>query len=328
MLTADLLRKVLIEPAKQGCDKLYIVSGYGTPAMAFRHLQMLKAIGPEFEVEVILGMCARDGLGQSHHLGFKKLVEEDFKGRLKCSYLIRPPPVHSKVYAWYRGNRPVMGFAGSPNYTQVAFSANQREFVAECRAADCRAYFDSLIDDTIYCDHVDVENEIAIFNDRDFYSGQRRRRIVEDFEPTSPGVVVEGLPRVTISLLDSKGNLPPRSGLNWGQRPEYHREPNQAYIKVPSTVSRAGFFPPRGEDFTVVTDDGKVLICRSAQDNAKAIQTPHNNSLIGIYFRRRLGLPSGQLVTLDDLKRYGRTTVDFTKIDDETYRMDFSSPTP
>jgi hypothetical protein len=67
-----------------------------------------------------------------------------------------------------------------------------------------------------------------------------------------------------------------------------------------------------------------VLICTRAQDNAKAVHTPHNNSLIGEYFRSRLGVPSGGPVKLINLNRYGRHDVDFYKIDDETYFMDFS----
>lgn len=54
------------------------------------------------------------------------------------------------------------------------------------------------------------------------------------------------------------------------------------------------------------------------------IETPHNNSLIGEYFRNRLGLPNGAFVKKEDLIRYGRTDVTFYKIDDENYYMDFS----
>jgi len=69
-----------------------------------------------------------------------------------------------------------------------------------------------------------------------------------------------------------------------------------------------------------------VLICTIAQDNDKAIETPQNNSLIGEYFRNRLGLGYGAYVSSLDLQRYGRTDVDFYKIDEETYYMDFSVP--
>ena len=95
-------------------------------------------------------------------------------------------------------------------------------------------------------------------------------------------------------------------------------------MKVEANVQRSGFFPERGVHFTVLTDDGKVLICTRAQDHGKAIETPHNNSHIGEYFRRRLGLANGVPVSRLDLDKYGRTNVTFYKIDDETYYMDFS----
>ena len=130
------------------------------------------------------------------------------------------------------------------------------------------------------------------------------------------------LAHVTVSLLERSGKVPSRSGLNWGQREG--REHNQAYLSLSSQVYKSDFFPERTIHFTVYTDDDKVLICTRAQDNAKAIHTPHNNSLIGEYFRNRLALPSGAKVTRASLLRYGRTDVDFYKIDDETYFMDFS----
>ena len=68
----------------------------------------------------------------------------------------------------------------------------------------------------------------------------------------------------------------------------------------------------------------KSLVLRVEQQNDKAITTPENNSKLGEYFRYRLGLANGAFVTKEDLLRYGRTDVDFYKIDDEQYYMDFS----
>jgi len=183
-------------------------------------------------------------------------------------------------------------------------------------------YFQHLLADTIYCTHNDAENFIQLYKDN--YS-RKKRQLVEqgDFEETTPDHVI-GLPKVTVSLLARNGNLPQRSGLNWGQRPEQNREPNQAYIKLPSTIYHTDFFPENTIQFTVLTDDGKTIICTRAQQNGKAIHTPHNNSLIGEYFRNRLGLASGDLVKESDLATYGRSDITFYKIDDETYYMDFS----
>lgn len=63
--------------------------------------------------------------------------------------------------------------------------------------------------------------------------------------------------------------------------------------------------------------------CKQAYD--KAITTPSNNSLLGEYFRNRLGVPNGAPVTKNDLLQYGRTDVTFYKIDDEQFYMDFST---
>jgi HKD family nuclease len=60
-----------------------------------------------------------------------------------------PPPVHSKVYAWYKNDEPFIGFIGSANYTQKAFGTNQREVMTSSDARDGFNYFESLCKDTI-----------------------------------------------------------------------------------------------------------------------------------------------------------------------------------
>ena len=75
------------------------------------------------------------------------------------------------------------------------------------------------------------------------------------------------------------------------------------------------------------TDDGQVIICARRQDHGKALHSTENNSIIGEYFRHRLGVPLGREVTKVDLEKYGRTDVVFCKIDDDNYYMDFSAPT-
>lgn len=66
------------------------------------------------------------------------------------------------------------------------------------------------------------------------------------------------------------------------------------------------------------------MICVRAQDGGKGLHTTLNNSLLGEYFRYRLGVKNGEFVTREHLLKYGRTDVDFYKIDDENYYMDFS----
>ena len=61
-----------------------------------------------------------------------------------------------------------------------------------------------------------------------------------------------------------------------------------------------------------------------AQQNRKGIHTPEDNSLLGRYFRKRLGLPSGAQVKKADLEKYGRSDVTIFKIDGDLYLLDFS----
>jgi hypothetical protein len=253
-------------------------------------------------------------------------METTFAGNFLCSYLTELPSVHSKLYAWFKDDQPVCGFVGSANYTQNAFGKNQREIMTDSDPKEGLDYFQQLIPQTIYCNHLEAENLIQIYNERHFQRVERERETIRQEEANiivatvEPGLV--GLPCVRLSFLDKKGHVPKSSGLNWGQRS--NREPNQAYIGVPSSIYNTDFFPDRKVQFTVLTDDEKILICTRAQDNGKAIHTPHNNSLIGEYFRNRLGVANGAAVGLDDLLGYGRTDVTFYKIDDETYYMDFS----
>lgn len=326
MITTDLFNEVLIKPVTLGANKLCIISGYATSAMAFRHLKTLSSLGRSAKVELMVGMPPFDGISLTNHKGFQSLVTTTFNGNFQCSYIHRPPGVHSKVYVWLKDDEPFKAFAGSANYTQKAFSNNQREFLVPCDPDDAYTYYDSLTPESIYCDHNDAELLVQIYNDKALQQIRASQESPEEAEvmETAGGMEVVGsLPRRCISFLDNYGQLPQISGLNWGQREG--REPNQAYIRLPSTVYHSDFFPPRGVDFTVHTDDNKTMVCTRRQSEGKAIHTSENNSIVGIYFRRRLGVTLGDAVQLSDLESYGRTDVCFYKIDDETYFMDFSN---
>ena len=131
-------------------------------------------------------------------------------------------------------------------------------------------------------------------------------------------------PYERLTLTSGKGNkerVPYVSGLNWGQRPG--RNQDQAYISVPSHIQKSGFFPEIGEEFEIHTDDNEVWVCARRQANGKAIHTINDNSIIGKYFRRRLGIEHGDLITLDHLLRYGRTSVDIYKKTPNIFILDF-----
>lgn len=114
------------------------------------------------------------------------------------------------------------------------------------------------------------------------------------------------------------------------------RNPNEAYIRVPKKIAMTGFFPEYNakakhkeeqKRFTIVTDDNEIFSCvRTSGGFGKEIETPQDNSELGRYFRKRLGLADGAYIDVKAMKAYGRFDVTFYKTDEEAYVMDFSRP--
>ena len=336
MITDNLFEQVLVDPFEPN-STLYIVSGYASATMVSRHFNRLVGDGrrragfirrQDLRIELIVGMAAHDGISQKDHEGFQEISRE-YSGLFVCRYVAYSPPVHSKTFAWYSDDVPKVGFTGSANYTQRAFGNLQREAVIEHDAESARNYFDIIRQYTIDCSDPHVTSLVTVYSE----PGYSMRLNVEDAEELEddesiPGIDAEDLaqlPHKIISFLDRQGNLPQQSGLNWSFRTGYVRnDRNQAYIRIPAHIANTDFFPPVGDHFTIITDDNINLICSRAQQNAKAIHTPHSNSIMGRYFRHRMNLPLSKQISTNDIRNYGRTDVDFYKIDDETYYMDFS----
>lgn len=324
IIKTNLFKEILIDPVTHNnVDTLSIVSGYATSAMAFHHLNHIRNYSNlsrlAIKVHLTVGMIPRDGISISNHKGFLQLVNEEFSGQFKCSYVHSVPQIHSKIYIWSRNSTPVCAYIGSANYTQTAMLiGKQGETVALCDPTSAFDYYSDIQANTVFCDHPDVGDLVNIASDNNY-----GRSISESDTQTDR---YSGLKSATVSLVGRNGKIQSVAGLNWGQRPG--RERNQAYLQLSHDVYRTDFFPIKSIHFTVLTDDNRTLICTRAQKdrNGQAIETPHNNSLLGEYFRNRLNIPNGAVVTEESLANYGRNYVTFYKIDDETFYMDFSRP--
>ena len=313
-----ILEEVLLKPASC-CDEIHILSGYANSSMLKRHLELLdeylKAEKRRIKIHLIIGMTSKDGISTIEHLAFKDLVK--LFPDVMCSYIMwEHDPCHSKVYVWLNDGEPVDAYIGSANYSQNAIF-NQIESLYKCDPVEAESYFQLVSASSIYCNHDEVEDAVKIVSKKKFMADMKR---VEDSTDA-------GIPFVRLSLLDTRTHdVHKRGGLNWGQRPK--REPNQAYIPIPKSVGRSGFFPDKRQVFPLMTDDGIVLQCVAQGNKAddpvpKQLTTTNNNSEIGKYFRRRLGVPEGEFVTKADLDRYGMSHVTIFKLEDGTYYMEF-----
>lgn len=126
---------------------------------------------------------------------------------------------------------------------------------------------------------------------------------------------------INIRLLDKTGNV--QYGLNWGHRD--NRDKNQSYLQLPLYVYKSDFFPKKGTYFLVYTDDGNSFAMNRAKktDEGTAIQTPEDNSILGKYLRKRLGLTDGKEISVNDILSYRRIDISITKFDNRHYYLDF-----
>lgn len=306
MIFQNLFEEILVSPASGGADELLIVSGYASGSMAYRHLSTPEIAGAGVKVQLVVGMASTsDGIRLADHDMFRQLERES---PFECHYRIARPAVHSKVYVWMRGDAPLRAFVGSANYTEQGFlSGRQENAMDETDPQEARGYFMDALRGAMEVSRDDIEDNVILRR------GEPRSRESDDC--------------ITVSLLSRAGVVPARSGLNWGQR--YGRNPNQAYIQLGAARAKSGFFPPRPEQFTVVTDDNLSFIAVRAQKSGDrggdAIETPEGNHILGAYLRARIGVRSGAPVAKRDLENYGRTDITFCKIEGDTYYMDFSA---
>lgn len=314
MLTDELFQRILVQPASL-CDELTIVSGYISASMMSRHVlgrwadgRRVSGLPEHCRVSVTYGMYPVAGVDiQDHKLICSMMQDHD---RLRVNYCV-DTPVHSKVYVWSRNGVPQIAYVGSANYTLNGFAGNQLE---SCAVEDANSAIE-------FCRSLEARSQVA----SEIVKPRFRVVTNEAFDRGDYefGVAVERLDSVRLPLYSVKsGRMHLRAGLNWGQRPG--RDRNQAYIPVPATIARDRFFPTRGEPFSLLTDDGECFECVIAQAGDKGIETPASNALLGLYFRKRLGVPSGAFVDLADLDQFGSRWVTVYKTDENRFFLRYA----
>jgi hypothetical protein len=306
MILNDLYKSTLIQPTIIGCNQLFVVSGYASATFAHRHLND----GNNFSLSLIIGMPSK----KSDHLGYLSLYKK-FSNRFNGYYLHGSPPVHCKLYAWYQNENAIVGYSGSANYSQYGFfESNQVNNLIDTDPKSIKCFYNKLLDRCIPIKDYAIDTVI-------------QQPIYSSIDSSlAPGEIEWEIPnkRVRISFLSRYGELPERSGLNWGQRPEYKREANQAYLSLKKDARKEGFLPKTALTFTLITDDNQSFDCVVAQQGRKSIQSTFDNSELGKYIRNRLGIPLGEMVTRNHLENYGRNDYTIEKINEETFLFDFS----
>lgn len=303
-------------PYNNGYRTLNILSGYASAVF----LTEIRDAFPELQINLIVGMAAVDGVSIWDHEQYRRVCTESDRITVRYQYLT--PGNHSKLYEWLPLDRePSISFIGSANFSRNGIRT-QSEMMYRIENLNTIAHFTNL--PLIDCQSPNVSSLINIHSNEVTYLNNNNSYQVQVNDPDNLNRLALPRLQVSLSLLSSRdGQVHSSAGLNWGQRAGRNR--NQAYIPVLNSVHRENpdFFPNHRQPFTLFTPEGDYLVCVMAQDNRKAIETTHDNSVLGLYFRRKLGLASGERVTLEHLERYGRTYVTIEKIDSERYILNF-----
>ena len=248
--------------------------------------------------------------------------------KIDCSYIFTGQEVHSKVYVWSKGNDPQCAFCGSANYTINAFQ-KRRECMNPCDPVEAIRYYNELKRDAVDCFAPDVESKVhfsSVVVDTDEIDANNLENLsYDDYAGKTP------IDSISVSLLQSKGEVGYGSGINWGIRPNnLKRNRDQAYIPYNKKDKKAGFFPGRlhPEDkncqlFKVITKESGAFYMRLAQGGDKGIHSADSNAIIGMWLRQKLGVPSGTFITKEMLENYGSTRVTFKKYEDDIYVLEF-----
>lgn len=315
LYTEDLEELIFHRHQIHESDELIIISGYLGPSPVARLEQL------PFNSTVIYGMYGSEGIKPTLHNSLISIHNSIDNLNIFYSQL----PVHSKCYAWRKRGEIIHALVGSANFSTNGLSTPFREVLAETTYDTFRplnAYIQRILNNSISC--LEVGNE----------------RVTE-------GII--NLEFCSMTLLGRDGEVQNAAGLNWGQNPNNHTTPNDAYIPIRTNHIRdyPHLFPPKqlnpqhidsrgrlqrhNDAIEIIWDDGLTMegLFEGSQpvDDVtypKQISSFPVKAQLGEYIRSRIGVPSGQPIRRHHLERYGRTDITVSLLAEGVYKFDFS----
>lgn len=323
MLYYKSLYSQIFDRYPKDADELKILTGYVGPTP----IADLQSLG--LKTTVIFGLF-NENRKRTLHDQLVKLHRPD-------NQILYPEILsHSKCYVWLKNGVPIRALVGSANFSSNGLNNDYREVlfeVDERQASVVNGYIDIIAHSARACTDIDPATTFV-----ETKAQAVARALEENYES---GVA-------KLSLLTNKGEMPPKSGLNWGMSEDSNVRPNDAYIAIRKANIRlhTDVFSPRHElppgessrgNLTEVVellwDDGTVMQARfegtqsiaelGDQKYPKQLASFPNKDILGKYLRKRLGVAEGQPVTKSDLLHYGSTEVQLRLIEEGVYSAKF-----
>lgn len=156
---------------------------------------------------------------------------------------------------------------------------------------------------------------------------------VQDHNIVLRSTMVKGVNFVVLPLYSTRDKqVQQRAGLNQWNANGRERDQDEVYIPVPASIHRLypHFFPQNNiQSFILMLPDGSELSAKMCQSGLKGLMSNPNKALGRWILRKVLKKAPGELVTMDDLNRYGIDSVCVEKLQPRedgtwTYRISFS----
>lgn len=327
MIYYDNLWNQVIEKPPVEADEFKVLSGFvgPTPIQALHN-----GVNAKLKCTVIFGLFKENRKAILHD-ELTKLNNENVQ------ILYPNLPAHSKCYVWLSNGIPIRGLIGSANFSANGLRIPYRESLIEVKDSDIKAL-------NTYIELIRRTCRVCTEVDRSELQERKTRYLVgEDTDEFEEGVA-------KLSLIDRSGEVPALSGLNWGMSPTSHVNIDDAYIPIRKEVikNHPELFPPRpifegantrgslDEVVELIWDDGIAMQVKFegtqnlSDSNGDVLKFPKQISsfpikaIMGRYLRARIGVPSGVVVTREDLERYGNTTIQLSMISEGVYSASFA----
>ncbi len=310
-------------------DEIIIVSGYVGPNPVGRLTEL------PLNATVIYGMYGEAGIAEHLHNSLLRCQNNNSNTNIYYSKIA----VHSKCYVWKLNGAVIHALLGSANFSSNGLSTPYREVLAETTVdtfSPLNEYIKRILNNSVLCTDVQVTPETAL---------APRRTLGAQLPSDICQMTLLGTKN---TLRSDRGEVPYASGLNWGHSLG-HVSRDDAYI--PILAEYVGRYPdlfPLKQNFPTISNgrgratrhNDKIDIIwddRTPMEGLLEGNRPSGNwvypkqissfpekSILGKYIRRRLGLPSGELVTRTHLEAYGRTHIDISLLGEGIYYFDFS----
>ncbi|MDB2614182.1 NgoFVII family restriction endonuclease [Chlamydiales bacterium] len=315
MLHYKNLNKLFFESYPQNATDFIALSGFLGPD------PIIKLEELPLKSTIIYGLQKEKTKGQLHQQLHQQLINLH-NDKIKIFY----PDIacHSKCYLWLDGDKPIKGLIGSANFSSNGLFNDYRETLFEVDMNQLymmHGYIKIILDSSKECNTV----QIATIAET---KGLSRKDICE------------------MILYDPKTRQTQmRHGLNWGFA-EANVTPNDACvpIRVEHIRKYPELFPPLQPDpdnngktlkevVEYMWDDGVVMQGRLEGSQSlnesnfrfpKQLASYPKKNELGIYIRKRMNIPLGKRILIEDLERYGRDIIAVSTLEDGVYYLDFS----